>query len=367
MTLIVKDGQARLLMPGPQRELGGFNGFRQPSNYVGIWSYDLGEYTGGGIGLFTYWHRATFRNITITDLSDDSSLPSAYCDADPQATCTSGGVCTAVPVSDVCEDPVGGIDVDVTSLEEWDFIADELVTGNCQWETPDLGAGPKLYQSSNANGGKESLGCNALHKSGTYTDFLLQFDMDIYDNDALGMTFGWKALDDHYKIHKVVSYWPAPKADNVEGSAFKIKKRLPGTSCALESQNATCHETIAFIDNQGVSHQAMPAGAVAPWQYSGRMYDYETGLGKTSRMVLMVKGNELRTYFTTDGAPALKIPAFAFDLSPYGYSGGRVGLHVMSQQAQYYSIKLASLSGSNAVTEFCSESGTCNTLTGLCE
>ena len=111
----------------------------------------------------------------------------------------------------------------------------------------------------------------------------------------------------------------------------------------------------------------MPDGAVAPWQYAGRMYDFETGLGRTSRMVLMVKGTELRAYFTSGGAPALKIAAFAFDLAPYDYTGGQVGLHVMSQQAQYYSIKLASLSGANAATEFCSESGTCNTLTGLCE
>ena len=239
MTLIVKDGQARLLLPGPERDFGGLNGFRQPSTYVGTWSYDLGDYTGGQIGFMTYAHRGTFKEVKITDLTDDANLPSAYCDGNPQATCTSGGVCTAVPVSDVCEDPVGAIDVDVTTLTEWDFVADELVTGNCQWETPDLGAGPKLYQSSNAQGGFESLGCNALHKSGSYTDFILQFDADIYDNDALGMVFGWKAPDDHFKVHKRVDWWPSPNADNVQGPAFKVKRRLTGKSCAVLPQNET--------------------------------------------------------------------------------------------------------------------------------
>jgi hypothetical protein len=274
-----------------------------------------------------------------------------------------------VPVADVCEDPVGALEASVTSLDEWDFVADDGVTGICLWQITDLGAGPLLYQGSNANGGLEALGCNAIHKSGSYTNFVFQFDADIYDNDALGMVFGWKATNDHFKLHKRVDWWPSPNADGVQGPAFKVKRRLPDMSCDVRPQNETnnCYTTIAFTDLSGVSHQAMPDGAIQPWQYAKRMYDFETGLGKMARMTLMIKGNELRAYFTSGGAPALKIPAFAFDMSPYDYDGGRVGLHVMSQQAQYYSVKIAPLDGANAATEFCSEGGTCNTLTGLCE
>ena len=47
MTLIVKDGEARLQVLGPEvvRDTP-INSLRQPTKYVGTWSYDLGDYTG---------------------------------------------------------------------------------------------------------------------------------------------------------------------------------------------------------------------------------------------------------------------------------------------------------------------------------
>lgn len=120
----------------------------------------------------------------------------------------------------------------------------------------------------------------------------------------------------------------------------------------------------------GVWHSGIPAGAVAPWQYSDRYFDYAIGDGVpelVSRMVLMIRGDELRAYFTPESQPNLRVPAFVFDLSSYGYSGGRVGLHTYAHFAQFVDVRLGLLSGVGAVTEFCENSGSCNENTGLCE
>lgn len=114
----------------------------------------------------------------------------------------------------------------------------------------------------------------------------------------------------------------------------------------------------------------MPTDAVAPWQYASRYYDYEIGRGlnqTTARMVLMVRGNELRTYFTPQQAPELKVAAFVFDMSQYNYVGGQVGVYMYAHQAQFLDVRVAPLTGTGAVTQFCENMGTCNTLTGLCE
>ena len=102
MTLIVKDGQAKVFVAGPEKDTGSFaNSFRQPSQMVSMWTYALDDngYAGGQIGLYMYAHMMTFFNLTITDLSDDANLPSGYCDG--TGSCLSSGACVAVAASDV--------------------------------------------------------------------------------------------------------------------------------------------------------------------------------------------------------------------------------------------------------------------------
>ena len=253
MTLIVKDGEARLMVLGPDVTTADpINNYRQPTKWVSTWTYNLDAlgYTGGQLGLFCYAHQLTFSDLKITDLSDDLNLPTDYCNGN--ATCTDGGVCTAVPVSDVCEDPVGATVIDVTTMDQFEFIQDPGITwGVCQWQISDLGRGPFLYQASNAHASLESVGCNAVYKGGSYLDFVLQFDVDNFDNDGVGPIFGWKSEIDHYKIHKRIDVWPSPSADYIEGPNFKIKKRLPDRSCDVRPQNETnnCYETVAWADN----------------------------------------------------------------------------------------------------------------------
>lgn len=83
-------------------------------------------------------------------------------------------------------------------------------------------------------------------------------------------------------------------------------------------------------------------------------------------MVLMIKNNELRTYFQPVNSD-LKVAAFAYDLSSWGYNGGRVGLYMYAHQAQFLDFRIGSLVGNNAVTEFCEYGGSCSPRTGLCE
>ena len=114
----------------------------------------------------------------------------------------------------------------------------------------------------------------------------------------------------------------------------------------------------------------MPDNTVAPYQYATSYFDYEIGAGRPSarsRMVLIVKDNELRTYFTTTQAPDKKVAVFANDLSAFDYDGGRVGVYMYAHQAQFIDIRVAALDGANAATEFCASGGSCNTITGLCE
>ena len=371
MTLIVKDGSARLMMFGKELDLETpVNNLRQPTKYVSTWSYDLGgNYDGGAVGIFTYAQALTISSMKITDLS--ASMPTAFCGG--QGTCASG-VCTQVAASDVCEDPVGDdYDVATDDLEPWEFIEDPFLNQGCSWTLEDFGRGPNLYQGSNAQAiGNDYrlLGCNAILKSEDYTDFIMQMDMDNFDNDGVGFVFGWQSETDHWKIHKVNDpFWPNP-ADSVLSPAMKIIKRRGEFSCGAQPMNSTndCYETVAFADVRGIFHQATGDYSVAPWQYSDTYVDYGIGNGDlATRMVLIIKDNAIRTYFQSPESPAKKVALMAHDISAYGYQGGRVGLFAHAHQVQFWKIQIAPLSTPEAPTQFCNGTKTCNTQLGLCE
>ena len=71
MTLVVKNGHARVLIPGPDA-----------GRYIMAMTFDLESYgyRGGAVGIFTAAHQMTVTKFTITDLSNDANLPTAYCD-----------------------------------------------------------------------------------------------------------------------------------------------------------------------------------------------------------------------------------------------------------------------------------------------
>lgn len=90
---------------------------------------------------------------------------------------------------------------------------------------------------------------------GTFVDFVAEMAVDHLDDDALGFTFGWQGQDDHFRVHKVNDdqpHWNTP-SDLVPTPAFKVRRRIPGTSCdGRTTVDNACYETIAFVDGTSV-------------------------------------------------------------------------------------------------------------------
>ena len=241
MTLIVKNKEARVLYKTPDAVLQTeSNSIRQGSRYQVAMTFDLGDdYVGGRIGIVTYAHQLVASNFKITDISDDSNLPTAYCGG--SSFCDAGitGLCLGVAANDVCEGSTSGIPVDTTRLDQFEFIDDPFLFEPCLWEI----LGGQLAQSSNTNRAGVDytmLGCHALIGGADYTDFMVEVDQDHDDNDGVGFTFGWKSEFDHYKAVKINDNWPDPAADSVPGPFLKImKRRGPEFSCDAEPMNST--------------------------------------------------------------------------------------------------------------------------------
>ena len=135
-------------------------------------------------------------------------------------------------------DTAGVLNQDV----DFEFIQDPGdLTDNCTW-----GFGPTghLYQSTNAYSSSNGLllGCHALVLNLTVTDFLMQVDIGNDDDDAVGFSFGWKSLDDHFKCYKMNDDWPNPSADALPGPIMKVVKKIPGLSCdaGLMDETTAC-------------------------------------------------------------------------------------------------------------------------------
>ena len=184
---------------------------------VGTWA-DLPNYNGGNVGFFTYaMQGVTFSNLRITDLSLVGAT-AAQC-ADPSLTCDThlglccpGGQCIIptqrptpaptfdaeglVPNPQVCPGAAGP---SATRLADFDFMEHEDLTEPCAWEPDNAG----IKQTSNAygNAGINTLmGCLALTRSANNNlrDFIAEMDVVSYDNDGVGMVFGFQGLQDHY-------------------------------------------------------------------------------------------------------------------------------------------------------------------------
>ena len=330
LTLIIQGQEARLLYASPGINTGeALNAVRQTSRYQSAQTYDLKGYAGGRIGLMTYAHQFTVTSFTVTDLSDATNLPTAYC-GDASTFCDSGftGLCLGVAARDVCEKAVGPTVFDMTYIEQFEYIDDATLEDPCVWERSVNGL---IRQSSNAfRYDGVLLGCNALlNQAPEYTDFLLEMWWDNQDNDAVGVLFGWKADDDYFRITKHNSNWNIdPPSDGVYPEFFKIEKRVPGTTCEGYQGNVSnpCYTTIAFVDRWGSFVQNMPSEAIVPageCGYSNVYQDFDEA--DRSKIYLIVKENQVRaTYESPDTRRQVTVQAF--DLTPWNYQGGRVGI-----------------------------------------
>jgi len=110
----------------------------------------------------------------------------------------------------------------------------------------------------------------------------------------------------------------------------------------------------------GVYHDGQATGSVVPSDYARTYVPYDTG--NIKRLILIVRGQSLRGMY--DDGDGKVVANFVFDLTPYAYTGGRVGF-VTWNRAAFMNFVAAPLSGPKRVTQFCN-GGTC-TGTGLCE
>ena len=110
-----------------------------------------------------------------------------------------------------------------------------------------IGQGFQVYQGSNAWGnypGDDALGGSYLMYQGpgseTLTEFIMEADVLLHDNDGIGFVFGFQDINDHFTATEINDIWPSPAADGYEGPFQKIHKRtgkLPGQgSCGTYSR-----------------------------------------------------------------------------------------------------------------------------------
>ena len=255
ISLIVQGQEARIVFKSPDTTIDAdMNALRQGNRYQAAMAFDLKGYAGGRVGIWMHAHQMIVSNFKITDLSDPSNMPTAYCGGDAGSYCDAGitGLCLGVAASDVCEGAVGtGVtEWDTTDVGQYEFIEDEGLNAACDWA---IGAGGNLRQFSNANRNQGAmLGCNALVGTDEYTDVMMEMVFDNQDNDGIGFNFGWKGVDDFFRVHKINDVWNNPLADSVAMPHFKIQKRLPGTSCAgWTNASNPCFQAIAYVDNYG--------------------------------------------------------------------------------------------------------------------
>ena len=137
--------------------------------YQTAMTMDLKGYTGGRVGIWLSAHQMLVNNFKITDLSDLSNLPTAYCSGTSYCDVGATGLCLGVAAAGVCEGAVGGDIYDTTDVSIFDYVDDPTLGSSCQWS---IGPNGFIRQSTNANRyDGVLLGCNAMLMP-EYTDFV---------------------------------------------------------------------------------------------------------------------------------------------------------------------------------------------------
>ena len=86
------------------------------------------------------------------------------------------------------------------------------------------------------------MGCNLLHQTRTYENFILEATVQNNDNDGVGFVFGWHSIDDHYQAVMVNDDERNPYADGVDAPFIKLKRRDPNLG---DCSNHMCFETLS--------------------------------------------------------------------------------------------------------------------------
>ena len=313
------------------------------------------------------------------------------------------------PTFSVCEGAVGGdaitpslttggvsddVETRIISHPDFDFIDDSPITsGPCSWyvmsdaaNMPGLHQGPTTAAVSGASpvpganawgnspGDNTLTGCNAMYKHREYTDFLLEVDISSFDNDGVGINFGWRgtpvgtnglAASQRYVAAMINDIWPSPAADGVGGPFMKIK-RMNGSPCTGSMTSTdNCFDTLAYLNYAG--HYVSGAGnaltnRTAHTLPSPYVSTY-TAYPRNIHLVLIVKNFEARMYFQSQGQTiGVKAPL------PSSYNGGKIGFFTYAHTCWFQNLKITDLSStaSSMPVDYCNGEAVCETATGLC-
>jgi len=143
---------------------------------------------------------------------------------------------SCVKANDVCEIGSGGSQVEIPAvLSSFEIIDQEFLTSACEWSDSPAG----LQQTSNAYGNVPGLnlwmGCMAMVKDVTYTDFIMELETRQLDDDAMGIIFGMDPANkvDFYQVFMNNADWFYNPTDQVQGPHLKLAKRN-GLPCKAE-------------------------------------------------------------------------------------------------------------------------------------
>lgn len=174
--------------------------------------------------------------VGLTDLGLQRVL--AAC----QLSCNS-----CVKANDYCEIGDGGDRYEPLPLvANFDFVEQPFLTDSCAWIDSPEG----LRQTSNAWGNTPGenllLGCMAILKTVTYTDFMMEVEMWHDDNDASGIIFGYNGESDYYQTAMHNDGWPGNPSDSVPGPYIKISQRNQLPCNGTMTADNDCYDLLAY-------------------------------------------------------------------------------------------------------------------------
>ena len=216
----------------------------------------------------------TVSNFKITDISDPANLPTAYCGGMSYCDAGATGLCLAVAASG-CEGAVGPDVYDTSEISTFELVDDPFLRTPCVW-----GYGPNGYvhqgQDTFGNFGIKH-GCNALVAK-EYNNFVAEFWINDLDDNGVGFDFGWKSLDDHFRVQLLSSGGWNYHDDEIYVPHFKILRRTLGAPCegvyVDYMPDPGCYTTLAFADRYGVFHADRPEDSVTPAGECGYATEY---------------------------------------------------------------------------------------------
>jgi len=190
------------------------------------------------------------------------------------------------------------------SLNDWEVIEDVDLgdVGPAAWEIRDsqLGLdGKALFQGSNiwGNAGDNCLmGTFILYKGEQFSNFTLDVDVAVADNDGMGLVWAYTGTDSHYRAIMINDGWPSPAIDGYDGPFMKISKRI--------SDETPWYELLEVIKDDYV-----------PYSDQGRLH-----------WTLDVEDGSF-TFVREDG--------FSISAGDSSYSTGYIGIQLYAQQVEF--------------------------------